>query len=109
MIPSQIMRLGRRTLTALKKEGSPTESDLSKIGSDSYKPFYRSIVIVMGLFNEDKNLKRAPTMSEGIAILRSAHPWFVVALDRDLESFEALWENHYEVWWDPDVGVYVDD
>lgn len=84
------------------------ENDLSTLGSDPYKPFYRSIQIATCLF---KDVGRAPTMEEIEAILRVSHPWFVHALDHpeDRQVFETVWDFHYECWWGPENGVYSDN
>jgi len=107
MSPEETTRLGAETLALLMKEGTGVEKDLSP-NVDPYKPLYRAISVMVRLFKTDESLGRAPTQEEGEAILRASHPWFDRTLDgpKSYQTFETLWDFHFECWWDPKTGVY---
>jgi hypothetical protein len=100
------MDLPTYILERLATEGSPTESDLSRLGSDPYKPFYRALVIVLGWYEDDPDGHpiaaafegRKPTPAEVKVLLSETHPWFKRAIARDPDQFESTYEFIKEAW-----------
>jgi hypothetical protein len=83
--------------------GKSSERNLSVIGSNAYKPFYRSCVVLSSPYS---NLQQTildidiPTVEEAIKILKLSHPWFEDALSHEdgCKHFEVLYEDIKEVW-----------
>jgi len=88
-------------LSALKNAGSEIESDISQIGSPSYKPFYRSCVLFTcdcGNFYDKILQGEKPSLEEAKQILRMVDLWFVEALRMDERHFDYLFEDIKKIW-----------
>jgi len=92
----------------LEEHGSATERDISRMGSDPYKPFYRALAIVVaGYDNEGYDTNpvwheisdgNRPTLEQAKQVISEAHPWFKDAIERNPERFETTYEFMVEAW-----------
>jgi hypothetical protein len=85
--------------------GSASERNLSmdRGDEDHYKPLYRTITLFLAptLPYLDEVLGgQKPTKEQAEQIMCLAHPYFAKALEEERETFDRLWENHWEVWED---------
>lgn len=70
---------------------------------DHYKPLYRTITLFLAPtlpYLEEVLGGQKPTKEQAEEIMRLAHPYFSKALEEERETFDRLWENHWEVWED---------
>ena len=85
----------------IRQRGPCSETNLSGIGSPTYKPFYGACSTLLnpsGAFVQVMLHGQLPTFEEAKAIASQAHPWFQDAISREPEEFEA----QYKFLWDED-------
>lgn len=99
LTPEQIEAAAPKFVEELiKAAGGPerTEADFRVIGSQPYKPFYRSCALLLA-DNHTYHAARErmwgdgnayPTVDQAMELLTMAHPWFADALARDPEEFK---------------------
>ena len=83
----------------LKKWGQ-NEGNLSVLGSDPYKPCYRttSLLCSPSTFREQFMGNGLFTKEEAEQMLRKAHPWFDHMFDHDGGCFDRLWDDTFELY-----------
>lgn len=84
----------------LEKHGSWKESDLSEIGSEPYKPCYRTTCLLLSpsIFREQFMGDGLFTREEAEQMLRKAHPWFDHMFDHNRGCFDYLWDDTAELY-----------
>lgn len=91
--------IGEIALQMLEEEGKAIERDLTEIGSDPYKPFYRIVqILVSKTFLDAIGKDRTLPLPEVKETLKESHDWFKEALRTNEWQFDNLYEDFKELW-----------